>query len=202
MDRWAKALVLESRRPEAPVRNTAAWAMAYDPGRPEFVERLRELVAGDESILVRRNAACSLAKSNDAAGRPVLRSMFDQFTVTAPAAGVVSALPGVGVSVQGEKAIATVKQDDGTVIDVVAAVPGRVAKTAAATDARVAPGDPLVVLEPDGQHALNAAVALALVGTEDDLPVLGLAAAPQSQFGDDVKAAARAAVDAIRARSK
>jgi hypothetical protein len=202
MERWSKALVDASRRAEDPVRVVAAWAMQSDPGREEFVVRLREMVAADESVLVRRNAACSLAKSGDAAGRAVLRSMLEPFTVTAPCAGTVGGLAAVDVPARELKPVGRVRRDDGSDVLVIAAVPGRVTKRVAADGARVAAGEAVIVLAPDSRHALNAALALALVGTKEDVEVLELAAAPQSAFDADAKSAARAAADAVRARSR
>jgi biotin carboxyl carrier protein len=202
MDRWAKALVEASRRAEDPVRIQAAWAMQFDAGREEFVARLREMTAADASPLVRRNAACSLAKSGDAAALPVLREMLRTTNVVAPDAGVVSSVPGVGAPVAENGAVARVRRDDGSDIDVRTPVPGIVVERVAKDGARVAAGDAIVALAPNARHALNAAAALALVGTKDDVDLLLTACAPQSEYPDDVKAAARAAVDAIRARSK
>jgi biotin carboxyl carrier protein len=201
-DRWAKLLVEASRRAEDPVRVSAAWAMQYDAGREEFVARLREMVGSDASELVRRNAATSLALSGDASARTVLRSMLEPFTVRSTDAGVVSGLVAVEAPVKDGAPVARVGRDDGTSADVRAPVPGGVLRRAVENGARVAVGDPLVVLGPDGRHALNAAGALALVGTNDDAELLSLAAAPQSQFGEDVKAAARQALAAIRSRGK
>jgi acetyl/propionyl-CoA carboxylase alpha subunit len=201
-DRWAKVLVEASRRAEDPVRVSAAWAMQYDAGREEFVVRLREMVASDASVLVRRNAATSLASAGDASGRAVLRSMLEPFTVAAADAGVVADLLAVDTPVAEGGTVAIVKKDDGTQSSATAPVPGRVLRRAAVDGARVAAGEALVVLGPDDRHASNAAFGLALVGTKDDLEALGLAAAPQSAFGDEVKAAARQAADAIRARGK
>ena len=202
LDRWAALLVDASRRSEDPVRNAAAWGMGSDASRPEFVERLHELADGDPSVLVRRNAACSLARARDAAGRAVLRSMLEPFTVTAGQAGVVSSVAAVEMPVRDGGVVARIRCDDGTTADALAPVPGRVVRRAVEDGARVAGGDALVVLSPDGTHALQAAVALALVGTKEDVELLSLAAAPQSNLGDDVKQAATAAVEAIRSRGK
>jgi biotin carboxyl carrier protein len=202
MDRWAKLLVEASRRPEAPVRVFAAFGMGSDAGRAEFAARLREIVASDPSTIVRRNAAPALAKSGDASARPTLRSMLEQFVVTSPAAGVVGGLPGVDVPVREDKPIGRVTKDDGAVVDVRSDVPGAVAKRVVADGARVSAGDPLLVLAPDATHALDAALALAIVGTKDDVDLLAQAAAPQSQFPADVKAVARQAMGAIAARGK
>lgn len=201
-DRWARLLVEASRRPDDPVRIAAAWAMHFDAGREEFVLRLREMATRDESVLASRNAACSLAKSGDAEARSVLRSMLDAYTVTASEDGVVSGLVPVGSVLRENVPVARIRRDDGTVADVTTPVPGRVLSRAAAEGAKVTRGDAIVVLGPDGRHALNAAVALGIVGTEADVELLNLAAAPQSEFGAEVKSAARRAVGAIRARSK
>lgn len=201
-DRWARLLVETSRRAEDPVRVAAAWAMQFDAGREEFVARLTELVASDDSVLVRRNAACSLAKSGRAESRPVLRSMLDSFTVTAADSGVVSAIVAVEMPIREQAPVARLRWDDGSESDVIAPVPGRVLKRLVADGARVSPGDGVVVLGPDGRHALNAAAALAIVGTAEDVELLNLAAAPRSEFGPEVKAAAQRAVEAIRARGK
>lgn len=202
LDRWAGLLVDASRRAEDPVRNAAAWGMGADASRPEFVARLHELVTGDPSVLVRRNAACSLARAHDAAGRAVLRSMLQPFTVTAGEAGVVSSVAAVEMPVKDGGVVARIRKDDGATADALAPVPGRVIRRAAEDGARVAAGDALVVLSPDGTHALNAAAALSLVGTNEDVELLNLAAAPQSALGEDVKKAATLAVEAIRSRGK
>lgn len=202
LDRWAALLVDASRRGEDPVRNAAVWAMGYDATRPEFEARLQELVAGDVSILVRRNAACSLARARDPVGREVLRSMLQAFTVKAADAGVVSSVAAVEMPVREGGVVARIRRDDGTTADVLAPVPGRVVRRAAEDGARVASGDGVVVLSPDSVHALHAAAALALVGSAEDIELLNLAAAPQSDYGDDVRTAARVAVDAIRSRGK
>lgn len=202
LDRWAKLLVDASRRGEDPVRVATAWAMGEDATRPEFEVRLQELVAGDVSVLVRRNAACALANARDPAGREVLRSMLQEFTVAAGEAGVVSSVAAVDMPVRDGAVAARIRRDDGASADVLAPVPGRVVRRAATDGARVAKGDALVVLSPDATHALNAAAALSLVGTQEDVELLNLAAAPQSEFRDDVKQAARTAVEAIRSRGK
>ena len=202
LDRWAKLLVASSRRDEEPVRGVAAWAMGYDASREEFVARLREMLASDPSVLVRRNAACSLAKSADACGREVLRSMLGAYTLPSPGAGVVSGLVAEGVPVRENGVTCKLLLDDGAVAEVRSPVAGFVLKRVATAGVRVAAGDTLLVLGPDAKHALNGAYGLLLVGTKDDIETLDLAAAPQSQFGDDVKTAARQAAEAIRAREK
>lgn len=202
MDRWAAALVDASRRSEDPVRIAAAWGMHFDAGRPEFVARLTELVETDASVLVRRNAASSLAKSGSGAGRAVLRSMLEPFTVRSPLAGRIRSPLAVELPARENAPVARLVTAQGAEANVLAPVPGRVLRIVAIEGTDVAAGDPVSVLAPDPLHARQAAVALAIVGTPDDLELLGLAAAPQSAFPDEVKVVAQQASDAIRARQK
>lgn len=199
-DRWAALLVEASRRSEEPVRGAAAWAMQEDAGRPEFVARLREMVAEDPSPLVRRNAAGALALARDPAARPVLRSMLEPFPVTTPVAGTVSALVPEGTHVRERAPVARVRTDDGKTSDVLAPVPGPVQRRAVEDGARLAAGDLLLVLGPDASHAGNAVLGLALAGTAEDVALLDAAASAQSAFPENVKRAARRAADEIRKR--
>jgi hypothetical protein len=73
---------------------------------------------------------------------------------------------------------------------------------AASEGAAVAKGDALVVLAPDDRHAANAVLALALVGTVEDVEALNAVATPSSDFSDDLKRAAATAVAAIRERAE
>lgn len=202
MDRWAAALVEVSRRADDPVRVSAAWAMQFDAGREEFVLRLREMVVGDESELVRRNAAGSLAKAGDPASRPVLRSMLEPFTLRAPHAGIATGLLAPDMPARSNTLAARIARDDGAVAEVRVTAPGRVIQRAVPDGSRVAAGDALLVLAPDSLHALNAVAGLALVGTAEDVELLLLASAPQAGFSSDVQAAAQQAVAAIRGRER
>ncbi len=200
MDRFAALLVDASRREEEPVRIAAAWAMQYDAPRREFVLRLREMVASDASVLVRRNAASSLAAQGDPSGRPVLRSMLEPWTVVAPESGTVLSLAATGSVLRDGATAARMRVADGAEVEVRTAVGGCVSGSLVAAGSQVATGAPLLSLKPDASHVLNAAFALGRVGTADDVDLLNRIAAPQSECPDDVRRAAVAAVAAIRAR--
>jgi biotin carboxyl carrier protein len=205
MERWGELLLVASRRPEDAVRNTAAWALGdalrHDPTRTAYVERLRELVKSDPSVLVRRNAAPALAVVNDPTGREVLRSMLEPWVVAAPQAGRVVSIAAVDAALAENAPAARLAADAGDV-EVRTPVPGRVLERRAEEGAAVAKDAPLLVLAADPDHAAQAALALRFVGTRDDLELLGVVAGPHVQARDDVKARAREAMDAIRARDR
>jgi len=203
MDRWTERMVAVSHRPEANVRQVAAWAMHLAVRDPAVAARLREMTAGDPDELTRRNAACSLSLAEDPTGAlPVLRSMLEPYRVRAVAAGEVESLGGVGRRPKEGDLLGRLRGPDGERVEIVAPLPGTVVETLAEEGARVAAGDPLVVLSPDASHVMNAARALAGVGTREDAELLRPFLAPASGMPDDVVAQVRAAVQAIEARGR
>lgn len=188
MDRWAARIVAASRRPEAPVRRAAAWAMQSawsaqsrtDPksGRDDFRARLREMLA-DPDETARRNAACSLAWSGGNEGLPVLRSMLSNHVVRAAEAGTVESVIEQGRLAAQDGRVARLRTAAGRA-EVAARVPGRVVAVLAAEGAVVAAGDPVVELAPDPLHVRNAALALACVGTREDAALLDPLSGPSS----------------------
>lgn len=199
MERWSDALVGVSRREDPSLRLAAAWAMQYDATRPEFVARLEELLT-DDAFVVRCNAATSLAAGGSAAGRAVLRTMIEPFTVAAPASGEVVSVASVDERVQAGRPLARLRLDGGDEAEVRAPLSGHVRRTLVEKGGAVTQGASLVEVAPEAAQVGNAAKALLLVGTAEDVPLLQALADPRSGLPQDVQAEARAAVDAIRAR--
>jgi len=200
MDRWASKVVEVSRRSGESLRIAAAWAMHYDSGRAEFVARLKEMLA-DESVLVRRAAATSLAKGRDASGLPLIRSMLEPFAVAAPAGGTVEAITGLGEALPAGGFVARIACGDGETIEVRAAVPGTVRRVGREVGQALVAGDVLLELAPDEQHVMNAVTALAIVGEPGDAKRLQAIADPRAGHDQTVQQQARTALAAIRARS-
>jgi biotin carboxyl carrier protein len=201
VDRWTRRVVEVSHRKDESVRIACAWAMQYDPGRPEFVERLRELVRDDPSPLVRRNAATSLAAAGDATGLDVLRAMLRPFPVHASAAGRLVSPPAVGRFVRHQELLLRLDAGEGSLLEVRAPVPGKTASVDVAEGAEVVPGDVLVVLAPSAEQVLNAVLGLGRVGTVDDVEALSLVASERSGYAEGIRRSARAALAAIEGRS-
>ena len=202
MDRWKERLLLVSRRPEANVRRSAAWAMQCDPVDPALNARLHELVASDPDDSARRNAACALSRAPDgAAARPVLRSMLQSFTVTAPAAGVVESVLDPGRRPKEDEMVARLRGVAGERIEAVTTVPGRVLEVRVKPGDTVAAGDPVAVLAADANHVLAAAAALSYAGTAEDVPLLQAFTAAGGEVPANVAEQVRAAIAAIERRA-
>ncbi len=202
MDRWAGLVVEASRREETPVRRAAAWSMQYAAARPDFAARLREMMGSDRDETVRRMAACALSKAGDASARPTLRSMLENYTITSPVAGKVDSILPAGRRAELDGLVAKIQRADGTRVEAPGTVPGRILEVKVAEGAEVVAGSPLVVVAPDPEHALNAVVALALVGTPEDLPLIQSLAGAQPAAGARVAEQVPAVVAAIQARAK
>ncbi|MCG3134146.1 MAG: hypothetical protein HMLKMBBP_01433 [Planctomycetes bacterium] len=206
MDRWAARAVAASRRPEAPVRRAAAWAMQSawtaqsrgDPaaGRDDFRARLREMLA-DPDEAARRNASCSLAWAGGKEGLPVLRSMLANHVVRAAAAGTVESVLAQGRLAVQDGRVARLRGEGGSV-EVSAPVPGRVVAVLAAEGSVVKAGDPVLELAPDPLHVRNAALALACVGTPADALLLDALAGPSSPLPEADRAHVREAAAWLR----
>jgi hypothetical protein len=213
MDRWAAELVRISSHTEAAVRVSAAWCMQFDAHREVFVARLREMVADDPSVMVRRNAATSLAKSGDAAARPVLREMLEPYPIAAGVSGRVESILAVDLAVEQGQLVARIAlPDDATVGDdtddeeparyaeVRSPIPGTVTDTHVTEGDEVAPNYPLAHLAPSMEHLRNAILGLALVGTSEDASVLKQIADPRSGYPDEIRTSAAWAADQVSTR--
>ncbi len=213
MDRWAAELVRISEHSEVAVRVSAAWCMQFDAHRDAFGERLREMLTNDPSPMVRRNAATSLAKSGDAAARPVLRAMLAPLTVTAGAGGRVGSVLDVGQIVREGDLVARLQrqpsdhdsdeseaEDDADWIDVRAPVPGTVSDVLVSEDDEIEPAAAVVRLDPSLEHIRNAIVGLALVGTAEDAELLHQIGDPRSAYPEEIRKSARWAAEEVSKR--
>lgn len=203
MDRWIERLVAASRRPEANVRRTAAWAMQLGAKDASIVARLREMVADDGDPVARRNAACALSLSDDpGAARSVLRSMLETWTVTAPAAGTVESLVTLGRRPKEDEMAGRLRGPAGERLEVPVLVPGRVVQILAKAGDSVAAGAPLLMLAPDPAHVTNAAAALTLAGTPADVELLRTMLQPGAEMPSGTVAQVHAAIEAIERRAR
>src|SRR5262249_22925920 len=80
------------------VRNTDAWVMGQDTSGAGFHEALLKML-NDPSPLVRGNAALSLVRFGDAAGRPQIVALLQPAVVSAPESGKVADTATAGTAV-------------------------------------------------------------------------------------------------------
>lgn len=183
------------------LRLAAAWVMGDDNKSEEFHGALKGLLA-DREPAVRRMAALSLTRFNDASGRAELVSMLRSYSVKLPFAGTVNTVLPVNSSVSREAMVARVRDERGTVQEIRAPVAGKIERVSASEGASLAAGEELLVLAPDGKNAWEALRALYLVGAADDLPeVERYARGEVAGMSDESKKQAALTAEAIKSRA-
>jgi len=183
----------------AEIRTTAAWLMGQDNGYEPFHQALRVLL-GDPDLMVRRNAALSLVRFGDSAGRGELLAMLRPYEVKAPAAGRLELEARVKHEVLRGTALARIEAAGGRRVEVRSPVSGEVAAVAATGGSAVSAGDLLVTLAPDPDQAWEALRALYLVGEAADVRAVERY---ESAYGvpDKVRQQAAFTARAIRTRA-
>ena len=195
VSRWYSNVVEQAGSPNLELRETAAWVMGQDASYAPFHEALLKLVH-DPEPMVRRNAAPALAVFGDAAGRSELVAMLQPYTVPAPAAGKLKYRLKLGDYVNPGTLVGHIGD-----VEVRSAVPGEVRALDRSAGDTVAPGDPLVDLAADPDHAWEALRALYLVGQPADLEFVRRFTRPVPGVTEKVIRQARETAQAIQDRA-
>jgi hypothetical protein len=198
--RWYPRVVEVSHDSSADLRLTAAWVMGDDNREETFHAALVPLL-GDAEPAVRRMAALSLSRFDDARCRAELVAMLHDYSVPVGVGGSVETVLPVGSVVSRQTMIARVRTEAGEVREVRSPLAGRVKQLSTAEGTKVQAGDALLVLSPDADNVLQALRALYLVGTREDIAEIepytqGAAGMPQK-----VKEQAAQTVEMIVRRS-
>jgi hypothetical protein len=168
---WYPQIIALAANPETEFRLTVAWLMGSDNRSPEFHQTLMGLLQDAEPI-VRRNAALSLVRFNDSAGRAELLSILEAYKVPAPLEGVVtSALQPRSALTRGTL-LARIQKPDGSTEEVRSPLPGKIESTIVSSGAKVAVGDPILTITSDEESIWEALRALAIAGQPTDLPLI------------------------------
>lgn len=168
--RWYPQLLRLASHPVEEVRNTDAWVMGQDTSAKVFHEALLEMLQ-DSSQMVRGNAALSLVRFGDAAGRPQIVALLQPATVVAPAAGRLIDIDKIGTSVRQGGLIAKL-QDGSRTTEIRAPLSGRIRTLSVGRGASVASGAEVVTIDPSSEQVWEALRALYLVGQLDDLAAI------------------------------
>ena len=121
--------------------------------------------------MVRGNAALSLVRFGDAAGRPQIVALLQPASIAAPAAGRVVDIDKIGTSVRQGGLIAKLQNGDRTT-EIRSPITGRIRALSAATGATVAAGAEVAAIDPNSEQVWEALRALYLVGQAYDLPAI------------------------------
>jgi biotin carboxyl carrier protein len=197
--RWYPQLLrLASHRVEE-VRNTDAWVMGQETSAAAFHETLLSMLR-DSSPIVRGNAALSLVRFGDAAGRPQIVALLRPATVVAPAAGRVIDVDKTGTSVRQGGLIAKLNDGERTT-EIRSPISGRIRTLSVATGATVAAGAEVAAIDPGSEQAWEALRALYLVGQRDDLDAVRIYERNASEIPDRLREQAVLTEKAIQARA-
>jgi biotin carboxyl carrier protein len=167
---WYPQLLRLAAHPVEEVRNTDAWVMGQDTSAAAFHATLVKMLQ-DSSPTVRGNAALSLVRFGDAAGRPQLIALLQPASVVVPVAGRVVDIDKVGTSVRQGGLIAKL-QNGGRTTEIRAPIAGRIRTLSVATGATVAAGAEVATIDPGSEQVWEALRALYLVGQRDDLAAI------------------------------
>lgn len=165
---WYPQVAVFAAHPVPEIRLTAAWVMGQDNTVPEFHAALLTLLR-DPDPMVRRNAALSLVRFNDATGHDEILSMLSPYHVTASLAGTLDhrLQPGDVVNphtLLGHILVGEEKHE------LRSPVPGAVERWLASENAAVAPDQEIISISPSAEVVFEALRALTLIGRPDDLP--------------------------------
>jgi hypothetical protein len=168
--RWYPDLERLASYPVEEVRNTDAWVMGQDTTQAGFHAALLRMLE-DPSAMVRGNAALSLVRFGDAAGRLQIVALLQPARITAPVAGRVVDTDHVGTAIHQGGLIAKL-QTGQQITEVRSPFSGRIRTLSAVTGAEVLSGAELATVDPGADQVWEALRALYLVGQPGDLPAI------------------------------
>ncbi|HYG08661.1 MAG TPA: HEAT repeat domain-containing protein [Pyrinomonadaceae bacterium] len=198
--RWYPQVLRVAGNPLPDLRMAAAWVMGDDNKSPEFHAALKQLV-NDEEPAVRRMAALSLSRFNDAGARAELVAMLRPIGVKMPFAGMAMTTLPVGSAVTRGAMVARVRDERGAAQEVRAPVAGTIEQVFVAEGKALAAGEELLVLAPDSKNAWEALRALYLVGAAEDLPEIErYARGDVAGMSEEIKKQAALTAEAIKSR--
>ncbi len=199
--RWYPQLVGLSNSSVAELRSNVAWLMGKDNQAEEFHAALLKLI-NDAEPIVQRNAALSLAAFKDQSCLPVLRSMLQPYSLTAPIAGSVSSVLKEGTPVRPGMMLSRIKQNENQFAEVRSPLPGEISKVVVSEGAPLAVGDPMLFISPDADTVWEALRALYILGQPQDLPAVERYAQGVEKMPEKIKVQAALTLKSIQSRSE
>jgi hypothetical protein len=197
--RWYPDLVRLASYSVEEVRNTDAWVMGQDTTQAAFHAALLKMLV-DPSPMVRGNAALSLVRFGDAAGRLQIVALLQPARISAPVGGRVVDSDHVGTAIHQGGLIAKLQNGE-QVTEVRSPINGRIRTLSAVTGTEVASGAELATVDPGAEQVWEALRALYLVGEPEDLPAIRIYERDLPEIPDRVKQQALLTEQAIRDRA-
>lgn len=170
LKQWYPDLVRLAADRVEEVRNTDAWVMGQDTTGAGFHEALLQMLS-DPSPMVRGNAALSLVRFGDAAGRPQIVALLHPAQITAPQSGRIVDSDRPGTAIHQGGLLAKLQYGDKQTAEIRSPIPGRI-RSVAQTGANVTAGAELAVVDPASEQVWEALRALYLIGQPDDVSAI------------------------------
>lgn len=200
VERWYPQVAALRESPITELRVTLAWMMGADNQSQLFHQTLRALL-GDPELMVRRNAALSLVRFEDASGREEILGLLQPQSVSAPTAGTVRHQLAEGASVDQNTLLARVETPAGTPREIHAPMPGAIARRVAPDGSAVVAGQEILVLSPAEGLVWEALRALYLIGQSEDLGEIERLIREQPAASEEIHEQATLTLAEIRRRS-
>ena len=197
---WYPDLERLASYPVEEVRNTDAWVMGQDTTEAGFHRALLKMLE-DPSPMVRGNAALSLVRFGDAAGRLQIVVLLEPARIVAPVAGRVIGTDRVGTAVHQGGLIAKL-QDGQQIAEVRSPFSGRIRTLSAVAGTEILRGAELATVDPGAEQVWEALRALYLVGQPEDLPAVRIYQGDLPEIPNRVKEQAVLTEQAIRERAR
>jgi hypothetical protein len=198
--RWYPDLERLASYPVEEVRNTDAWVMGQDTTEAGFHRALLKMLE-DPSPMVRGNAALSLVRFGDAAGRLQIVVLLEPARIVAPVAGRVIGTDHVGTAVHQGGLIAKL-HDGQQIAEVRSPFSGRIRTLSAVAGTEILRGAELATVDPGAEQVWEALRALYLVGQPEDLPAVRIYQGDLPEIPNRVKEQALLTEQAIRERAR
>jgi len=198
--RWYPDLQRLASYPVEEVRNTDAWVMGQDTTQAGFHRALLEMLQ-DPSPMVRGNAALSLVRFGDAAGRLQIVVLLEPARIVAPVAGRMLGTDHVGTAIHQGGLIAKL-QNGQQIAEVRSPFSGRIRTLSAVAGAEIPRGAELATVDPGAEQVWEALRALYLVGQPEDLPAIRIYQKDLPEIPNRVKEQAVLTEQAIRERAR
>jgi hypothetical protein len=163
-------LVRLASHPVEEIRNTDAWVMGQDTSGAGFHEALLKML-NDSSPMVRGNAALSLVRFGDPAGRPQIVALLQPAVIIATTSGRLTDADKVGTAIHQGGLIAKLQNGD-QITELRSPISGRIRTLAVVPGANIASGTEVATIAPGDQQVWEALRALYLIGQPDDLPAI------------------------------
>jgi hypothetical protein len=195
---WYPDLERLASYPVEEVRNTDAWVMGQDTSQNGFHDALLKML-DDASPMVRGNAALSLVRFGDAAGRVQIVALLQPAGIVAPISGRVIDTDNVATAIHQGGLIAKI-QNGQQITEVRSPTSGRIRTLSVAKGMEVSQGTQVASVDPGAEQVWEALRALYLVGQTEDLPAVRTYQRDLPEIPDRVKQQAFLTEKAIRER--